>query len=231
MLQPCRSSLRLGRVVLRQLYTSPVCLNKDYYAVLGVAKNASGKDIKKAYYQLAKQFHPDTNKGDPKAETKFQQVSEAYEVLSDDQKRSDYDSFGGSTGSGPGGGFGPQGFDNFRKHAGQNPFSKTGKTRGGTEWSYQSNVDPEELFKTIFGEFKRRQGPSSAGFQNPFDEIFNNFNFRGGQETTAHISFNQAAKGVTKEVEVVQMSRSKGMQKVVVQIPIPAGIADGQTLR
>lgn len=52
----------------------------DYYKVLGVAKNASQKDIKKAYYKLAKQYHPDANKSDPEASQKFQEVSEAYEV-------------------------------------------------------------------------------------------------------------------------------------------------------
>lgn len=55
-------------------------LKKDYYNVLGVAKNASAKEIKKAYYQLAKKYHPDTNKGDPDSSRKFQEVSEAYEV-------------------------------------------------------------------------------------------------------------------------------------------------------
>jgi len=56
------------------------CLRRDYYEVLGVARGASGKDIKKAYYQLAKKYHPDTNKNDPNAAKKFQEVSEAYEV-------------------------------------------------------------------------------------------------------------------------------------------------------
>lgn len=53
---------------------------KDFYNILGVSKNASQKDIKKAYYELAKKYHPDTNKGDPSANKKFQEVSEAYEV-------------------------------------------------------------------------------------------------------------------------------------------------------
>lgn len=53
---------------------------KNYYEILGVAKNCSSKDIKKAYYQLAKKYHPDTNKSDPNAAKKFQEVSEAYEV-------------------------------------------------------------------------------------------------------------------------------------------------------
>jgi DnaJ family protein A protein 3 len=119
---------------------------KDYYQILGVPKNASSKDIKKAYYQLAKKHHPDQNKGD---KTKFQEVSEAYEVLGDDKKRQQYDMFGtagndaasGGGGAGhPGGGFG--GFH------------------------YQSQVDPEELFRTIFGD-AFRQG---RDFENMYDE-------------------------------------------------------------
>lgn len=65
----------------KSIHTSNYLKNKkDFYNILGVPKNASQKDIKKAYYQLAKKFHPDTNKGDPSANKKFQEVSEAYEV-------------------------------------------------------------------------------------------------------------------------------------------------------
>ena len=86
----------------RWFQTSNCRLVKDYYGVLGVAKNANQKDIKKAYYQLAKKYHPDTNKDDPTAMRKFQEVSEAYEVLSDDEKRANYDNFGGAAGGGAG---------------------------------------------------------------------------------------------------------------------------------
>lgn len=236
MLPTGRLALRLGLGSLRQLTTS-TALCKDYYKVLGVPRNASAKDIKKAYYELAKKYHPDTNKGEPTAAKKFQEASEAYEVLSDDSKRAEFDSFGSGSSSsgqagGPGGGFNPRGFDNFRQKAGggQNPFSKSGR-RGQTEWNYQSNIDPEELFKTIFGEFTRRQGGGArAGFQNPFDELFNNFQFRGGQEAEASISFNQAAKGVTKEVEVVRMSRSQGMERVRIQVQFNYQAKTGKTM-
>lgn len=66
-------------------------LETDYYAVLGVPKDAPQKDIKKAYRKLARDHHPDSNKGDPQAETKFKQVNEAYEVLGDEEKRKEYD--------------------------------------------------------------------------------------------------------------------------------------------
>ena len=103
-----------------------------------MARDASAKDIKKSYYQLAKKYHPDTNKGDKAAQKKFQEVSEAYECLSDDTKRKQYDAFGGAGGA--------------------NPFGAAGGQPGGPggfggAWNFRSSVDPEELFKTIFGSF------------------------------------------------------------------------------
>ncbi|WCJ18977.1 Chaperone protein dnaJ GFA2 mitochondrial [Euphorbia peplus] len=77
----------------RSIHSSAV-LSKDYYDVLGVSKNASASEIKKAYYGLAKKLHPDTNKDDPEAEKKFQEVSKAYEVLKDEEKRGQYDEVG-----------------------------------------------------------------------------------------------------------------------------------------
>lgn len=71
----------------RCFHASYPCLAKDYYSILGVPKNASSKEIKKAYYQLAKKYHPDTNKDDPNAQKKFQEVSEAYEVCMYSVKR------------------------------------------------------------------------------------------------------------------------------------------------
>ena len=84
---------------------------RDYYEVLGVPKGAEQDQIKKAYRRLAKQFHPDVNQDDPKAEHKFKEISEAYEVLSDDNKRARYDQFGhNNPGMGGQGGFGGFGF-------------------------------------------------------------------------------------------------------------------------
>jgi hypothetical protein len=67
---------------------------KDYYAILGLTKGATAEDIKKAYRKLARKYHPDMNPGDKAAETRFKEVSEAYEVLSDSDKRKKYDQFG-----------------------------------------------------------------------------------------------------------------------------------------
>jgi len=83
----------------------------DYYAVLNIDRSASQDEIKKAYRHLAKQYHPDVNPGNKEAEEKFKQISEAYEVLSDEQKRTNYDNFGNANGPSNFGGFG--GFDPF----------------------------------------------------------------------------------------------------------------------
>lgn len=93
---------------------------KDYYDILGISKDASKDDIKKAYKKMAKKYHPDLNKEDPKADEKFKEANEAFSVLSDDKARSQYDRFGtvgddyGSSNGGAGfGGFGGAGFGDF----------------------------------------------------------------------------------------------------------------------
>uniref|UniRef100_A0A8C6ZMC4 DnaJ homolog subfamily A member 3, mitochondrial n=1 Tax=Nothoprocta perdicaria TaxID=30464 RepID=A0A8C6ZMC4_NOTPE len=139
---------------------------EDYYQVLGVPRSASQKDIKKAYYQLAKKYHPDTNKDDPKAKEKFSQLAEAYEVLSDEAKRKQYDAYGTA------------GFD-----------AGTAGT-GRQYWSSGPSIDPEELFRKIFGEFS---GSSFGDFQSVFDQP---------QEYIMELTFTQAAKGVNKEIVV-----------------------------
>lgn len=84
---------------------------KDYYELLGVSREASQDDIKKAYRKLAMKYHPDRNPNDKEAEEKFKEISEAYEVLSDEKKRKQYDQFGHAGGQAGGGGF--QGFENM----------------------------------------------------------------------------------------------------------------------
>lgn len=93
--------------------------NKDFYSILGVEKNASDDEIKSAYRRLAKKYHPDLNKDNPQAAEKFKEVNEAYEVLGDKQKRSNYDQFGSADGAnfsdffGGNGGFNEGGFGGF----------------------------------------------------------------------------------------------------------------------
>jgi DnaJ-class molecular chaperone len=107
---------------------------RDYYEVLGVSRDASDSDIKKAYRKLARQYHPDRNPGDKQAETRFKEVQEAYEVLNDKTKRTQYDRFGFAR---PGGG-------------GQGPFRADGGAGpGGFEFQ---GVNPEDL-ESILGAF------------------------------------------------------------------------------
>lgn len=155
-----------------QQYSSPLTI-ADYFILLirhlGVSKSATSKDIKKAYYELAKKFHPDTNKGDKEAQKKFQEVSEAYECLSDDNKRKQYDAFGhaGANGGGnPFEGFNTGGAWNFRYQIGIE-LHKIFNTK--SVLLFRSSIDPEELFRTIFGEKSWTGGGVGGGATDHFD--------------------------------------------------------------
>ncbi|PAA91407.1 hypothetical protein BOX15_Mlig019566g1 [Macrostomum lignano] len=174
----------------RRLHSSRQLLKRDYYEVLGVGRQASQKDIKKAYYELAKKHHPDVNKNDPTAAKRFQEVSEAYEVLSDESKRNQYDTFGmhgpqGQQHPGGGGGGGGGGFSGFE--------------------NYQGSIDPEELFRRIFRDagfdFGRGGGGGRGGAGGP-GAAENIFGFAPAREVTLNLTFEEAARGVNKEVTV-----------------------------
>src|SRR3989344_9484383 len=123
---------------------------KDYYQILGVSKTASVGEIKKAYRKLALMYHPDKNKSKD-AEAKFKEITKAYEVLSDSQKRQAYDQFGHSAfeqgfagGQGPFGGFGQAGR--------QGPFTYTYTTSGSRDFGFDFGgfSDPFEIFEQFF---------------------------------------------------------------------------------
>ncbi|KAG2200661.1 hypothetical protein INT47_005817 [Mucor saturninus] len=158
--------------------TAPTCSasKKDPYEVLGVGKTSKTSDIKKAYYGLAKKYHPDTNK-DKDAREKFAQIQEAYEILSDDQKRQQYDQFGHAFE----GGGGPGGF------------------HGGGGGGFPGGFDPNDIFSQFFGGgFGGRGGggPGGAG-GDPFRQS-------PGEDLQTHVtlSFMEAVKGTTKYVQV-----------------------------
>src|SRR5690242_8849639 len=126
---------------------------RDYYQVLGITKSASADEIKKAYRKLALQYHPDRNKT-KEADAKFKEVTKAYEVLSDPQKRQTYDQYGAAAfeqggfggGQGPFGGFGGQ-------QSGQyGPFTYTYTGNGnGPDFDFGGFSDPFEIFEQFFG--------------------------------------------------------------------------------
>jgi DnaJ-class molecular chaperone len=178
----------------------------DYYDVLGIAKGASADEIKKAYRKQALEWHPDRHRQDKEAaEKRFKEINEAYQVLSDPQKKSAYDQFGhaaftpggGAPGGNPfGGGFqgrsGPFTYSYYSTGGGQNPF-------GNMDFG-----DPFDIFESFFG----------GG--NPF-----------GRQThqvprySINIDFIDAVRGIQKEVDIEGKKR---------KIKIPAGIYEGATI-
>lgn len=150
---------------------------RDYYEILGVAKGSSVDEIKKAYRKVAMQYHPDRNPGDKSAEEKFKEAAEAYEILSDADKRSQYDRFGHAGVSGNGRGFGGSGNMNM-----EDIFSQFGDIFG------------EDIFGSFFGG--GAGGTRTRGGQRA----------RGTRGSTLRIklklNFEEIAKGVTKSIKV-----------------------------
>lgn len=137
----------------------------DYYETLGVGKQASQEEIRKAYKKLAKKYHPDLNRDNAGAEAKFKEINEAYKVLGDEKSRSNYDRFGSAEGAQGGfdfnqaGGFG--GFEDiFDNFFGGNPFGGRSRTRArrGADLRYDVEIDLEDSFngKTITVDIPRR---------------------------------------------------------------------------
>lgn len=177
---------------------------KDLYRILGVGRSADAKAIKSAYRKLAKKYHPDTNQGNSSAEARFRDITEAYNILSDEEKRKRYDQFGmagvdggAGTESGPFSG----GFD----------FGNGGHYQ---EYRYQSG-GMDDIFDGIFGDMFGR------GFRHGGAQRERGRNIRS--EIT--ISFEEAAFGCDK-----QLRFENGMQGTV-EVHIPAGIDEGQSVR
>ena len=179
---------------------------RDYYEVLGVSKNASDDEIKKAYRKLAIKYHPDKNPGDKEAEAKFKEINEAHDVLSDKQKRARYDQFGHA---GVGGASG-------NPFAGGNPFANGGNPFSGGAFNYNG-----QTFSFDFG------GGNGSVFDDILGSIFGNANARrprrgADYQTTVTLTFEEAIFGTTKSVTI---------ESKTLKVKIPAGIDDGMSIR
>ncbi len=208
---------------------------KDYYKILGVARTADEKEIKSAYRKLARKYHPDVNPGDKSAESRFKEISEAYDILSDSKKRSQYDSLGeqwkaySRTGAPRGGGTRPGGFE--------------------FEFGGGSTPDLSELFATLFGGRKGAQANSARMPERGEDVEY-------GIDLTLEEAAAGASKALTLRIEDIcpkcngtgaaRDSRGnidlgsicpecRGVGRVgrtrKVDVKIPAGVKEGQRIR
>ena len=177
---------------------------KDFYKILGVAKDVSEAELKKVYRKLSRQYHPDTNPGDAKAEAKFKEISEAYSVLSDKQQRTEYDQVRAM-----GGGARFTGGAGFPGGAGAGGFGGQGFPGGASGF--------EDVFANLFG----------GGGANGFGGGFGGFGGpqRGGDLTTSKtIDFIDSVKGATVKLQLHGHGEP-------INLKVPAGIQDGQKLK
>jgi curved DNA-binding protein len=191
---------------------------KDYYKTLGVDKSATEKDIKRAFRRLARQYHPDVNPDDPKAEDRFKEINEAYEVLSDPEKRSKYDRLGADWQRYQQAGGGPGGFDWSRYATGQ---------PGGVHVRYGTPEDFEDLF----------------GGGSPFSDFFSQiFGGRGGAAPGGGGSYqyqmrSQRGQDYEQPVEISLQEAYSGTSRVLqkdgqrLEVKVPAGARTGTRVR
>lgn len=197
---------------------------RDFYEVLGVTRKADADELKKAYRKLAMQFHPDKNPNDKKSEERFKEISEAYDTLSDPQKKQNYDQFGHM---GSQAGFKP----------GSNPFEGFA-SGGGFRGGQRSGGG--------FGNFNQGFDPNSESFQNSFSDLFGemfNGQRRGGPgpkasarargadlKYTLNISFEEAALGAEKTISFVRHRQNKE-ENAKLSVTVPAGVKPSQRLK
>lgn len=170
--------------------SNPRWAAKNYYEILALSQNASQAEVKKAYYSLAKKYHPDRNPDDPRAAATFQNISEAYEVLGDQEKRKEYDSVFSSFSFG---------------HSG-----KKSKSSSKRAWSYNLQTDPYELFKRVFGDI-------SANFAAAEDHT--SFAQQNLPRALVSISYKEAASGVSRSVKFLKTGSDVALDEILVNIP------------
>lgn len=193
------------RLSRRMFRSSAIALKEDYYKTLGVPRTATKAEIKKRYFELAKKYHPDVNKEEG-AKEKFAEYNEAYEVLTDDEKKQVYDTYGhaGVDAQQQGGFGGAGGFNGFG-----GPFG--GFQQGGQQ------VDADEIFDMFEGMFG---GQAARG---------------RGRDVQQHVTltFLEAVNGCSKEVNVQYTDRTSPQERKskVVKVNIPAGVDDGVMIR
>ena len=218
---------------------------KDYYKILGITKNASKEEIKRAFRKKARKYHPDVNPDEPKSGEKFKEINEAYSFLSDDKKREMYDKFGVVEGdpssyqqySGGSGGFGSNGG------------GRTYQSPDGTTYYYSTSGSPGGFdFNEIFGNNRSsRGGKGGSDFFNDLGDIFDVFNRRGGGSSRARSSsynnFPREGEDLRYDMEIDFMEAFHGGKKKVqykdpasgqvqnLNIKIPRGVIDDQKLR
>jgi DnaJ-class molecular chaperone len=190
---------------------------QDPYSVLGVAKTASEADIKKAFRNLAKKHHPDTHGGDATAKKKFQEISAAYDIVGDKDKRAKFDrgeidANGNPRGFDPGGGFRPGGFGGQGPFGGGNPRDSqyTWQNAGGEQ---AEGFRAEDIFSDLFGGL----GGGARGRKRNQPQRGEDY------EMQITVSFEEAVRGGTR-----RMTLPSGSD---VDVRIPAGVKDGQQIR
>lgn len=214
---------------------------QDYYDVLGINKNADKDTIKKAYRKLAKKYHPDTNKGDARAQEKFKEITEAYNVLSDPEKKKLYDQFGHAAFDAGASGEASGAYGHRRPGGGS--YSYTGPDGSFHEYHFESgDGDMDDFLKNIFGGGFGSGFGDSFGGDSGFGKGGHDFRgFTGRRYSSTHgvdgsdveadltVSFDEAVSGCEKMIHLTSADGSSDRKSL--KVKIPAGIDTGKTIR
>lgn len=202
---------------------------KDYYQTLGVARGASDAEIKKAYRRLARQYHPDMNKGEKKSEDRFKEISEAYSILSDPEKKKQYDMFGNAPFGGQGGGEGGFGGVRWEQSPGGGfKFYSNADGGPGPEGFPGGMGDMGDIFSELFnmGGVKRQKARWSDYAEQPGRGRKYEAKKGGDTFTNLEIDFMEAIQGTEARL---QIKHGDGTENLTVKIP--AGVDNGSKVR